>query len=137
MIVTCPYHGDFKVTPNNHINRKSGCPKCKESIGEKSIRLYLENNKIEYINEKRFKDCKYKLPLPFDFYLPKYNICIEFDGIHHFKSLKFFGGDKRLKEQNIKDRIKNDYCLNNNIKLIRISYKDDIFLKLYNELKKD
>jgi len=137
IIVTCSLHGDFNVTPNNHINKKSGCPKCKESEGEKYIRLYLENNNIKYINEKRFKNCKYKLPLPFDFYLTEYNICIEFDGIQHFKSLKVFGGDKRFKEQKVKDKIKDDYCLNNNINLIRISYFDNISLKLYNELKKD
>ncbi|MFA5585596.1 MAG: DUF723 domain-containing protein [Saccharofermentanales bacterium] len=135
MIVTCPKHGDFKVTPNNHINKKSGCPKCKESIGERTIRLFLEDNNIKYIIQKRFKNCKYKLSLPFDFYLMDYNICIEYDGIQHFKSLKFFGGYKRLNEQKIKDSIKNNYCLNNNIKLYRISYKDDINIKL-NEIKK-
>lgn len=135
MIVTCPKHGDFKVTPNNHINKKSGCPKCKESIGERTIRLFLEDNNIKYIIQKRFKNCKYKLSLPFDFYLMDYNICIEYDGIQHFKSLKIFGGDKRLNEQKIKDNIKNNYCLNNNIKLYRISYKDDINIKL-NEIKK-
>jgi len=135
MIVTCPIHGDFNVTPNNHISKKSGCPKCKESIGERKIRIFLEDNNIKYINQKRFKDCKYKLPLPFDFYLTDYNICIEYDGIQHFKSLKVFGGDKRLNEQKTKDKIKNEYCSNNNIELIRITYKDDINFQL-NKIKK-
>ena len=46
-----------------------------------------ETNNINYIREKRFKDCKNIKPLPFDFYLPEKNICIEYDGEHHFKSI--------------------------------------------------
>ena len=62
--------------------------------------------------------------MPFDFYLPAYNLCIEFDGEQHFKSIKHFGGEKRLSIQKIKDNIKTEYCKNNNIKLLRIPYYD-------------
>jgi hypothetical protein len=126
IIVTCYIHGDFEVTPNNHLSKKSGCPKCKESLGEKNIRLYLENRNFKYITEKRFKDCRYKQPLPFDFYLSDYNILIEYDGLQHFESIDFFGGEQRLNEQKIKDNIKTEYCNNNNIQLIRIKHTDNI-----------
>ena len=63
-------------------------------------------------------------PLPFDFYLPNYNICIEYDGEQHFKPIKYFGGQKAFQSQQQKDEIKNKYCQDNKIKLIRISYMD-------------
>jgi very-short-patch-repair endonuclease len=126
VIVTCPIHGDFNVTPNNHLSKKSGCSKCSESNGERDIRIYLEKNSIDFIYQHRFKNCRYKLSLPFDFYLPKHNICIEYDGIQHYESLTYFGGNERFHNQVIKDKIKNEYCQNNNIKLIRIKYTENI-----------
>jgi hypothetical protein len=126
IIITCPIHGDFNVTPNNHLNKKSGCPKCKQSIGEKEIKKYLDEKSIKYEIEKRFKDCRYKLPLPFDFYLPNFNICIEYDGKQHYETIQYFGGEKRLKEQLIKDEIKNEYCKKKKIKLIRIKYDQNV-----------
>ena len=47
------------------------------------------NNNIEFKKEKKFKDCKDKYQLPFDFYLPQYNLCIEFDGEQHFNPSSF------------------------------------------------
>jgi len=60
--------------------------------------------------------------LSFDFYLSDYNMCIEFDGEQHFKPVAYFGGDKRHEIQMKRDKIKNEYCKNNNINLIRIPY---------------
>ncbi len=94
---------------------------CKESVGEKYIREYLESNKIEFIQEKRFDDCRDNKPLPFDFYLPDYNLCIEFDGQHHYNPI--FGEEHH--ESTVRhDRIKNQYCEYNNISLLRIPYWD-------------
>lgn len=87
-------------------------------------KLLLENN-IIYNKQKTFDGCKYKNKLKFDFYLPRYNICIEFDGIQHFKPIRFFGGKKSFELQKIKDGIKNRYCLDNGIKLIRFNYLQD------------
>lgn len=100
------------------INR---CPKCsqKESSGEKQIREFLESNDIKFIQEKRFLDCKDKKPLPFDFYLPLYNMCIEFDGKHHFHNIY---GDNALHTTQFHDKIKDDYCLSHNIGMVRIPY---------------
>lgn len=94
-------------------------------------KLLIENN-IEYETQKRFKDCRDKLPLPFDFYLIEKNTCIEFDGIHHFKHMKHWGKE-HSKNRIRKDEIKNNYCIDKKIKLIRIKYDEDIIERLKNE----
>ena len=127
--IICTNGHFFDCTPTNHL-RGRGCPICKESKGEREIRKYLESNKIKYIREKRFIDCKYKRPLPFDFYLPEYNICIEYDGEQHFKKFRFELDNSILEFRMLKDAIKSNYCENNNIILIRISYLDNIISKL-------
>jgi hypothetical protein len=113
---------NWETTYNNFIYCESGCPKCNESKGEKRINDYLKLKNIVFIREYKFQDCKHKRLLPFDFYLPVYSICIEFDGGLHYKAVERFGGDKGLKETQLRDQIKTDYCKNNNIKLIRIPY---------------
>ena len=69
-------------------------------------------------------------PLPFDFYLPEQNTCIEFDGLQHFKPIDWFGGVETFLYIQKNDRLKDEYCLNNSIKLLRIKYNDDIECKL-------
>lgn len=113
----------WKITPSN-FKRGYGCPKCNQSKGEKEVELYLKNKNIEYIPQYKFDDCKSILPLPFDFYLNKLNICIEFQGEQHFKSIDFFGGYEEFKERQKRDKIKKDYCKLNNIQLIYLTYKD-------------
>lgn len=102
-----------------------GCSICNQSKMENYIESLLLENNIIYNKQKTFEGCKYKNKLRFDFYLPKYNICIEFDGIQHFKPIRFFGGKKRFILQKMKDEIKNRYCLDNGIKLIRFNYLQD------------
>ena len=122
--VICRTHGKFYQKPNSHLNG-SGCPLCKESYGEKIIRNYLVNNNINFIPQKRFSDCKDKRPLPFDFYIPKLNLCIEYDGIQHFKECYFNKSNEDFIKIKIRDEIKNNYCNKpNKPKLMRISYKD-------------
>lgn len=114
----------WKITPNKFLHGRR-CPRCNESHGERAIRKYLDSNNIQYESQKRFKGCRYKKPLPFDFYLPTLRIVIEYDGEQHFKPFDHFGGKKRLKLYKKRDSIKNSYCLENNIKLIRINYQID------------
>jgi hypothetical protein len=121
--IKCKEHGIFEQTPNNHLRGK-GCPKCYFSSGEMIIEKYLKKHNIDYILQKRFIDCKNKKPLPFDFYLSRYNICIEYDGEQHFKPIKYWGGTKTLKRIKMLDNIKTKYCLTNNILLIRINYTE-------------
>ena len=129
IIISCPIHGDFEQNPRHHLNG-CGCSICNFSKGEKEINKILTTNKIEFEIQKKFKDCIYKSPLKFDFYLSKYNTCIEYDGVQHFESVKYFGGDVAFKRTQERDKIKTEYCLKNNIKLIRISYNDNIYSKL-------
>jgi len=127
--IICSIHGIFEQTPNNH-PRGNGCPKCNDSKGENNIIQVLKKYKIDYIFQKRFKDCKNKYPLPFDFYLPKYNLCIEYEGKQHFEEIKYWGGIKRFKYIKQNDEIKNNYCKTHNIPLFRIAYFNNIENKL-------
>lgn len=115
---------EWGVTYYSFIKNDTGCSRCLNSKGEKIILNYLNDNIIIFFNQYKFKDCIYKKQLIFDFYLPDYNLCIEYDGIQHFKPFKYFGGETSFNDIKIKDNIKTDYCNINNIKLIRITYKE-------------
>lgn len=106
------------------------CRQCKNgySLGELAIQQVLESLNIYFKEEYQFKDCIYEAPLRFDFYLPDYNCCIEYDGIQHFKRTTFSHDNFEIRQK--RDNIKNQYCQNNNITLIRIPYMD---LELINE----
>ena len=123
--IICPLHGKFTQIPNSHL-RGSGCPSCNSSKGEIKISIFLKQNNIQFIREKKFVDCKNKYCLPFDFYLPKNNILIEYDGIQHRKPVKFYGisaetANEKFNKTLQNDKIKNYFAKNNSIKLIRIS----------------
>ena len=144
--ITCPKHGDFPRTPNDHLQGK-GCPICRESKGEKIIRDYLSltYGKDKLIPQKKFDGCnnehkgnikcfKYK----FDFYLPQLNIIIEYDGEQHFQRIPFFHKTEEDFNERVMDDIhKLNYCMTNSIKLIRISYNEkDIIGQLTKGLEK-
>jgi len=131
--IICPNHGVFEQRPNHHLIG-IGCPICKKSKGENEIRGYLITNNINFNTQKRFKDCKDIKSLPFDFYLPDYNMCIEYDGAQHFKSVPFWGGNKGLELIKRRDDIKTKYCQENGILLLRIKYNQNILNKLENTL---
>ena len=95
------------------------------SNGEEYIKQVLDDNDIEYIRQKKFEDCKNIRPLPFDFYLPKHNTIIEFDGQQHFEPVEHWGGNKKFEYLKKTNSIKNNYCNDNNIKLIRFPYNID------------
>lgn len=130
-IIICPIHGEFLQRPNSHLQGQ-GCPLCRESKGEVIIRSYLERHSIFFESQKRFKDCKDKKPLPFDFYLPDYNICIEYNGIQHYrKDKQFLNKEDQFSYRLKHDQIKYSFCKNCNIKLLVIPYTEkdiDLFL---------
>ena len=127
--IRCKKHGYFYQLPDSHFNGK-GCMKCRRSMGEISIIKYLESKKIKYIEQKKFKNCKNIRILSFDFYIPSLNMCIEYDGLQHFKSIERWGGEKVFNLLQKRDEIKNNFCKNANIKLLRIAYNEDIEKKL-------
>lgn len=123
--IICPKHGKFSQHAGSHMHG-TGCPNCSASKGEAVIIKFLSENNIEFITQHKFPDCKNKRPLPFDFYLPGLNICIEYDGMGHYKVINRSKDSEYNLSRYIQiikhDKIKNDYCIENNIKLIRISY---------------
>lgn len=123
VIIICPEHGSFKQSAREHYT-KSGCPNCKKSIGELKIKNILIEQNILFEEQKKFDSCRNKNKLPFDFYIESQNLCIEYDGEQHYTTKKFFGGIDGLKYRMKMDSIKNKFCEEYNIKLLRISYKD-------------
>ena len=124
--IECKY--EWSPRPDN-LFQSSGCPVCKKyfSLGESNIIKYLNKNKIAFTKEKVFEDLEYINKLRFDFYIPNNNTIIEFDGKQHF--LPSFTNKKEESIKNLelnkfRDSIKNNYCKENNIPLLRINYKD-------------
>lgn len=111
---------EWNTTPNKRTYRKDGCPKCSSSKGEKRVAIFLVSKNIEFHTEYRIENCRNILQLPFDFYLPKYNLMIEYDGEFHYKDI--FDNPIEFKNAKMRDKIKTRYCKNNNIYLIRIPY---------------
>ena len=135
VIVTCKIHGDYK-TSAEVLLKGCGCPKCVSSVGEDKIGVILKNMNVEIIQQKVFKGLRYVRSLKFDFYLPKYNACIEFDGEQHFKTVEYWGGEEGFKNLQIKDSMKNIYCKVNNIPLLRIRFDEqDIQKKVEDFIK--
>jgi len=127
--IICHIHGIFNQTPAGHLSGK-GCHSCNESKGEEVIRKYLIENNIKFENQKRFDKCKNKNSLPFDFYLPEQNLCIEFNGEQHYKSNTYFGGIKTLKYIQKNDNIKIKFCELNKINLLIIKFDENIIEKM-------
>ena len=122
--IRCKCGNDFTTSFNNFV--RAGVTtcyscSCRESSGELIIRNFLTDNGIDFVYNKRFDDCRDKKPLPFDFFLPKYNMCIEFDGQHHFMDIPT---RSKLEDVQRHDIIKDKYCKDNGIKMLRIPYYD-------------
>ena len=117
----------FEQSPNKHLQGK-GCSYCNFSKGELKCEEILEY--IEYVKEVipqfRFDNCRNIYPLPFDFKVILNNckyFLIEYQGIQHYESTTFFSHEK-LEDIQKRDKIKYDYCKNNNIDLLVIKYTD-------------
>ena len=90
---------------------------------ENDISMLLTNNNIEFIEQKKFSWLGLQ---SLDFYLPKYNIGIECQGIQHFKPRDFaYKGDEWAKELYKKildrDKRKNNLCTKNGVKILYVT----------------
>lgn len=137
----CKLCGHLWSPLGRSLKNGQGCPHCTMSKGEIKVKKFLELQKISYITQMTFDDCVYEQKLKFDFYLPDFNMIIEYDGEQHFKPVDFANKGiewaTNLYNKNlIKDAIKNQYCKDNDIYLIRIPYYkyDDIDSILTSEL---
>lgn len=127
----CSCGNDFSTTLDHLVAGKDKCNECrvKQSCIAQLVEEWLKINNLCYIKEKTFAGCygvKRKL-LQFDFYLPDYQCCIEVDGLQHYKPILWHGITKEEAENNFNtikqnDNIKNDFCVNNNIVLIRLPF---------------
>ena len=134
--------GNITEVPLGQLTRKHtlSCGCRHQSKWELFIRDLLVYLNVEFVSQKRFSDCmnqKGSDMLPFDFYLPTYNVCIEYDGEHHFQPVKGWGGEEKFKITQQNDCIKNKYCYENNITLLRLPYthtEEDIKNEILNIL---
>lgn len=110
-----------EVSSNNLVRNHTKSCGCLISSGEEYIAKILDENNIKYIRQKTFEDCRDKSLLRFDFYLPDYNKCIEYDGIFHY-TVTSLTTKKDLENQQRRDAIKEKFCQKHNISLLRIPY---------------
>lgn len=107
----------------NDVQHQRRCEICSKKMSNYELKTekWLNENQIKYYKQYRFDNCRVKRSLPFDFYLPEINVCIEVDGEQHFREYNNFG--KEAYKRCVKyDKIKTKYCKENNIKLLRIPY---------------
>ena len=128
---TCDCGTTNVIVQANHL--KAGEIKscgCLVSNGEEEIAKILKDNNINFIRQKTFPDLQYKSLLRFDFYLPEINFIIEYNGIQHYQPVKFFGGEESFNETKIRDELKRQYCLQNNINYLVIKFNENILNSL-------
>ena len=134
----------WETTPHYILLPTAICSHCSSSKGETKISKYLDNNNIVYIQQQKYDGLVGVNggKLSYDFYLPQYNLLIEFQGEQHIKAREFFGGEEQLKIQQEHDRRKREYAEKNNINLLEIWYYDinnieSILLQTINEIKEN
>ena len=98
---------------------------CLVSYWNMYINIFLTENQIYHETEHSviIDGVRYR----FDFYLPQYNLFIEYDGQQHYEPARFYGSNKEKNEEELRkiqerDKIKNKYCEENHINLLRIPY---------------
>lgn len=133
--IICPKHGVYYQIPYVHFGMKCGCPTCSSSHGEEYVYNSLKSNNIKFI-------AQYKILNPYnientprefkvDFYLPKYNAIIEYNGQQHYIPIDKFGGKLQFTKQITRDKYLRKYCQDNNINLLEIKYNcKDIDLEI-------
>lgn len=112
---------EWGAEPSNLL-KGTGCPRCCKSKGEIAIELFLTDKNISFEGQKKFDDCRDKNPLPFDFYLPDYKLCIEYQGEQHYVATRRMGDEEKLLYRQEHDCIKREYCKTKGINLLEIPY---------------
>lgn len=125
--VICPEHGPFEVMPQDHIQKKNGCPKCQTSKGETAIHVWLDAHGIKHDWHKPIRTPmaigKRKKFIP-DFYIESANLMIEYNGEQHYHAKEEWGGEKQFQWQQARDAALREYCQQNEIRLLEIPYTD-------------
>lgn len=134
--IRCCLHDHwFKTTPDNNLRTVNGsCPICSaeftETQGEAEIRRWLLKHGITNFKQDELTlpnenpKCKRQYLRP-DFWLPDYNLFIEYNGEQHYEDVDyFFNDDFTFEDQQIRDQTLRDYCRKNNIQLLEIPYTE-------------
>jgi hypothetical protein len=126
--IFCPFHGKFLQSLEKHIYSKQGCPHCRRRKNYNNNRDLVKNffirNNITFFSNYTFDDCKYQRKLKFDFYLPDLNLVVEFHNQQHYYQERYH------EVLSIRNKIKKEYCVNNNIPLLEIEFDDNLERKL-------
>ena len=133
--IICPEHGEFWQTPAKHLSGH-GCAFCNEYKMEEKIKLFLNENNVKYKYQYRNEWLKNNNGnfLSIDFYLPEYNLAIECQGVQHFKSVEYFGGNDRFHQQIINDKTKRNLCEKHNVNILYVIEKRvKTSIDLYND----
>ncbi len=117
--IICKKHGSFYQRPDGHITG-SGCPVCAGSEGERKIFNFLKNKDINFIREYKLPGYKYR----YDFYLPDYNLLIEYHGQQHYKPIPLWGGKKGLWERRFNDKVKRSLARTFKHEMLTIPYTE-------------
>ena len=106
------------------------------SKGEDYIVSLLRAAHVKFEREKTYPDLhgKRNVPLRYDFYLPNFGICIEYDSEIHFQQVVHFTTHRGYLAARERDRKKNSYCLARGIKLYRIPYWELSTIHNFNDL---
>ena len=126
-------------TPNSHLSG-CGCSHCYLSRGELAILDLLNKLDINFEEQKWYKDLYYmdkKHHLRYDFYLPDYNLLIEYNGRQHYEYVEEWHSEPNatFADQQARDKLKYDYAKDHNIRLLIVKYDDDIEEKIMKELE--
>jgi very-short-patch-repair endonuclease len=130
--IICPKHGEFWQTPSSHINQKCGCPICNQSHLEEETRMYMENNKIKFEQQKMFN---WLGMMRLDFYLPELKQVIECQGIQHFEPTDFgrMGSEHARKvftDIVRRDKLKKKLCEEHGLTVSYVNYNQDVLEQL-------
>lgn len=131
--ITCPLHGNFKITPINFLQSYNGCPECsyKCSILEDRARKNFKKSNIQFLEQAKFDWMKFKRELSLDFYLPDYSIAIECQGVQHFKPVEKYNGEKGYMATLKRDKHKFDICKAHGINILYFANSQDYIPKKY------
>ena len=127
LLVQCPNGHKWETRFADFKFKETRCPVCCISKGERRIIEWLDNNNIEYVYEKTYKDL-FGLGgghLSYDFYLPQYNLLIEYQGGFHDGTVTGnYQTDEQFLIRQEHDKRKREYAKYNNINLLEIWYWD-------------
>jgi hypothetical protein len=123
-VCKCDCGNIVEVESNRLVTNHTTSCGCLGSSNNLKIEKILKDKNEDYQREYLINIDNHNLR--FDFYLPQYNLVIEYDGEQHYSPINFCGNAEKAKlnyERTKKyDQLKNDYCKINNINLLRIPY---------------